>query len=101
MSCRFCNAEFNPKYHHQVYCSPTCCNKRKSQYRNKNKKKRKLTTHSLKGFQFDHIIPIKHPNVSGLHVPWNLQLLTPEENVKKSNSFDGTYENLGWKSGNR
>lgn len=39
------------------------------------------------GLEVDHIIPIKHELVCGLHVWNNLQLLSRTENAKKSNSF--------------
>lgn len=38
--------------------------------------------------EVDHIVPISHPNVCGLHVPWNLQIIASKENRVKGNSFD-------------
>lgn len=35
----------------------------------------------------DHIIPLQGINVSGLHVPWNLQVLTSVDNIRKGNKL--------------
>lgn len=37
--------------------------------------------------QVDHIVPITSKLVCGLHVPWNLRIITKEENIKKGNTL--------------
>lgn len=47
---------------------------------------RKLSIATGISHHVDHIMPLNGENLSGLHVPWNLQILDFRDNIRKSNS---------------
>ena len=50
----------------------------------------KMTKLTGERYVVDHIIPLISPEVCGLHVPWNLRVITQEENLIKSNKLVDT-----------
>ena len=48
-----------------------------------------ITMSKTTGEQYvvDHIVPLRSDVVCGLHVPWNLRVITQEENLGKSNKL--------------
>jgi 5-methylcytosine-specific restriction endonuclease McrA len=52
------------------------------------KKAARLTEETGIQYEVDHIIPLNHELVCGLNIPENLQIITQEENRKKSNEWN-------------
>lgn len=69
----------------------------KEEIENIYKTRQELDATLGKKHHVDHIIPLTHSDVCGLHVPWNMQVLTQNENCSKNNQFDGTYDNEKWR----
>ena len=59
----------------------------KLEMRNLYLQAQKLTKITGEKYEVDHKIPLIHPDVCGLHVPWNLIVITKKENLKKSNKL--------------
>lgn len=109
--CITCSTPFESKRKDAVYCKKTCqpSHKEGKRLRKRATRRAKLPVESWKDisdyiktrpsedFDLDHIIPLNHPTVCGLHNTWNFQWITKEDNCTKSNVFDGTRENDSWK----
>ena len=65
------------------HATPKWANKKKMRAIYKERDRRRAAGEDVEA---DHIVPLFHPLVCGLHNEFNLQILTEEENNKKSNN---------------
>jgi hypothetical protein len=76
------------RYARKVQASPKWITKeQEDQIRDFYKEARLKTELTGIKHEVDHIVPIKGKNVTGLHVPWNLRVVTKSENCSKGNKL--------------
>jgi 5-methylcytosine-specific restriction endonuclease McrA len=70
---------------HRDATPPWLTRKQKSEIRQLYQIAITMTQTTGEQYVVDHIVPLRSDEVCGLHVPWNLRVITQEENLKKSN----------------
>jgi 5-methylcytosine-specific restriction endonuclease McrA len=72
---------------HRDATPPWLTRKQKSEIRQLYQIAITMTQTTGEQYVVDHIVPLRGEEVCGLHVPWNLRVITQEENLKKSNKL--------------
>jgi 5-methylcytosine-specific restriction endonuclease McrA len=72
---------------HRDATPPWLTRKQKSEIRQLYQIAITMTQTTGEQYVVDHIVPLRGEAVCGLHVPWNLRVITQEENLKKSNKL--------------
>ena len=72
---------------HRDATPPWLTRKQKSEIRQLYQTAITMTQTTGEQYVVDHIVPLRGEEVCGLHVPWNLRVITQEENLKKSNKL--------------
>jgi 5-methylcytosine-specific restriction endonuclease McrA len=77
----------NRRRKHRQATPPWLTRAQKSEMRELYKIAITMTKTTGERYVVDHIVPLRSELVCGLHVPWNLRVITQEENLKKSNQL--------------
>lgn len=72
---------------HREATPPWLSRKQKSEIRQLYQIAITMTQTTGEQYVVDHIVPLRSHEVCGLHVPWNLRVITQGENLKKSNKL--------------
>jgi hypothetical protein len=75
------------KRRHRNATPPWVTKEQKLQIRRLYLEAQRLTKITGERYVVDHIVPLLNDSVCGLHVPWNLRVMTQEENLRKSNKL--------------
>jgi len=75
---------------HRDATPPWLTRKQKSEIRQLYQIAITMTQTTGEQYVVDHIVPLRGEAVCGLHVPWNLRVITQEQNLKKSNKHVDT-----------
>lgn len=78
------------KRRHRDATPPWVTQEQKRQMRSLYLEAQRMTKITGERYVVDHIVPLISDVVCGLHVPWNLRVITQEENLKKSNKVVDT-----------
>jgi hypothetical protein len=75
----------NRRRKHRQAIPPWLSSKQKAEMRELYKIAMTMTKTTGEQYVVDHIVPLRSEEVCGLHVPWNLRVITQSENLVKSN----------------
>jgi hypothetical protein len=81
---------------HRQATPPWLTKKQKTQIRQLYQIAITMTQTTGEQYVVDHIYPLRSDTVCGLHVPWNLRVITRAENLQKSNSLPDDSEALAF-----
>lgn len=77
----------NRRRKHRLATPPWITRKQKTEMRSLYQIAITMTKLTKERYVVDHIWPLQHPDVCGLHVPWNLRVITRKENAEKYNKL--------------
>jgi 5-methylcytosine-specific restriction endonuclease McrA len=81
---------------HRHATPPWLTQKQKAQIRHMYQIAITMTKTTGEQYVVDHIYPLRSDEVCGLHVPWNLRVITQAENLRKSNTLPDDSEALAF-----